>query len=168
MTDQTPQTTTSPETTDAPAAGPEDTTTTPPPALADGDTEATAEGQDHEDRDEPESGNKEAIRYRRRLRETEAERDALATTVSALQRRIVLMAVSRKIKPEAFDAAGHDPAAFVSDNGDLALDELDEAIRDTAKRFGLQLHVPDPGQGARGPRSVSSADEWMAAFGRRR
>ncbi|WFR72490.1 hypothetical protein P9209_00160 [Prescottella defluvii] len=61
------------------------------PQVTDGgaDSEPT-----HEPDFAPESGNHEAAKYRRRLRETEAERDLLATQVEALQRAEILRLAS--------------------------------------------------------------------------
>src|SRR5690606_20161516 len=62
---------------------------------------------------------REAAKYRRRLREVEAERDRLAGQVEALQRGVIerLCSEKFKLKPEALWAAGYTVADLVDEGG---------------------------------------------------
>lgn len=104
------------------------------------------------DEDTTDPAKREAIKYRRRLRETEAERDALAERVAGLTRTIVSDVVAGQISPEAFFLAGHEPADFMNDDGTVRRDELDAAVSEVSRRLELRSrdHPGDPGQGARG------------------
>ena len=155
--------------TDDSGTGPED------PAAEHGDAEAptTPEPTDQDQDDAEDLGKskaaREAKRYRLALRETEAERDALADTVADLRRQIVDDAVAQTVNPAGFALAGHDPAEFFTEEGTLDRAKLTAAAREAASRFGLRTpKVPDPGMGARDTPAPSSADAWQAAFSPRR
>ena len=69
----------------------------------------------------PRGGNHEAAKYRTRLREVEAERDALAANLSDLQRRSVAVALPPHVSPEHLWAT--------VDLSDLRADRRGDAIR---------------------------------------
>lgn len=94
---------------------------------------------------------KEAAKYRRQLRDTEAERDALGEKVTALQRLAVETEARKHLrKPEALWAAGADLAGLLDENGLPDPVKVEAASNDAVQRLGLNTTPkPDPGQGAR-------------------
>lgn len=129
-----------------------------------------------ESEDEPDESTKagrEAAKYRRRLRETEAERNALTERVDSLRRSVAeqIAATSGMSKPEALwigDVAVED---MLDADGNVDRDRVLAACDDVAARFGIrrrprpnpaQLETPeDP------PRSI--ADQMVGVVqGRRR
>jgi hypothetical protein len=111
---------------------------------------------------EPESPNAEAARYRRQLRDTEAERDALAERVAALQRREceATLADLLDVPADIWDIGSADPAAFYGEDGSLNLAELRAAagaLLDQRPRLGKAHPAPQWGQhsGAFGPSRIS-------------
>lgn len=114
---------------------------------------APADDEDQDgDEDTTDPAKREAIRYRRRLRETEAERDALAERVAGLTRTIVSDVVGRSISPDAFFLAGHSATDFMNDDGTVRSAELEAAVSEVARRLELRERrsTGDPGQGVRG------------------
>lgn len=94
---------------------------------------------------------REAAKYRRRLRDTEAERDALAATVDTLRRQIIEAALDRSpITAEAFWAGGTDVADLLDNTGAVDVDRVAEVAAEVAARFGVKRQAMDLGQGARG------------------
>lgn len=104
--------------------------------------EAEAEGKDE---------GKEAAKYRHRLREAEAQRDALGEKVTALQRLAVEVEAAKHVyKPEALWAAGVDLADVLGEDGLPDPARVEAASHDAVQRLGLNTRPkPDPGQGAR-------------------
>ena len=100
-------------------------------------TEAAAapEGQQPDSGDE---GNREAAKYRRRLRETEKERDALHATVEALQRAAVeSVAQGTLSKPAGLWAAGVELADVLDEHGQPDPEKITAAARSAADSLGL-------------------------------
>lgn len=101
-----------------------------------------------EDADDGKGGNKagqEAARYRKQLRETEAERDTLRGTVDKLQRGIIAqnMPHGSKLNADALWKSGHSPADLFTADGGIDADKLTQAVKDTHQQFGLRFG-PDP------------------------
>src|SRR5690606_16873784 len=120
-----------PELTDA--AAPEPTEAAPePPSTTLESTEAAPEPGDKAAR--------EAAKYRRRLREVEAERDRLAGQVEALQRgEIARLAYENyNVKGEALWAAGYTVADLVDEGGRPDEAKVREAANATAEKFGIR------------------------------
>lgn len=116
--------------------------------------------------DDPREG-REAARYRRRLRETEAERDTLAARVEALQRAAVEREASGALaRPEALWAAGVDLAGLLTDEGTVDAAKVAQAVEDARDRLGLAPAVrtprADPTQGGRG--GIEVAPRFEDAF----
>lgn len=114
-------------TTSEPAeATPEPADTTPEPAEAPepADTKAA----------------REAARYRRRLREVEAERDRLAAQVQAMQRAEIerLSLAEYRVRGEALWAAGYQVADLVDDEGRPDVAKVAAAAEEAAQRFGIR------------------------------
>ncbi|MGI9079742.1 MAG: hypothetical protein ACR2GF_02790 [Acidimicrobiales bacterium] len=136
-----------------PVATGDDPTTQPDPA----------EGKP-ETADEP-TGNAEAARYRRRLRDAEAERDTATAALDLARRQLVERAAS-----EVTSARLGDPSDLWRAGAELA-DLVDEAgAADSEKVAATTARViaehptwraysfPDLGQGARGPTSPGPVD----------
>lgn len=88
---------------------------------------------------EPESGNGEAAKYRRRLRAAEAERDTLTAQVQAMQRaeaeRVAAVHLS---KPAALWAGGAELGDVLADDGTVDPDRVEEAARAVVAELGVE------------------------------
>lgn len=139
---------------------PDDTPTEDPVA----DDQLDGAQDDHDGEDPQDGPGREAAKYRRRLRDTEAERDTLASQVQTLQRA------------EAERVA----ATLLADPADLWLtgDDLESVLTDarvdpdkvkaraeqiTGTRPGLAVPPIDLGQGARGGAGTSPVT-WTQAL----
>lgn len=126
MSDTTTETAETPTEDTAPADNTQQAPTAEP-------TEADGTHEDRQDRD--------AIKYRRRLRDTEAERDTLATQVEALQRAAIDAQADREnIKPAALWASGVELADLLTETGTVDTDKVEVAI--TAARDSLGIPAP--------------------------
>ncbi|HPY26005.1 MAG TPA: hypothetical protein PLK19_16980 [Mycobacterium sp.] len=126
--------------------------------------EATAEAEQPDDTTEQESPNSEAAKYRKRLREAEAERDTLAQRLEAVQRQQV-EALLGGVKPEALWAVT-ELAALLTEDGSIDADKVTAAIDAAREKFGITKpskgnHVP--GIGNR-PTIAPAVDKWKEAF----
>lgn len=115
--------------------------------------------EQQEPEDEPEDdgkGGREAAKYRRRLRETEAERDALTERVQSLQKSVVDSIVTeggmggRMRSAEPFWAGGVDLADLLDEEGEVDRDKVLAACDDVCGRFNITrrpkpLTVPNEG-----------------------
>ncbi|XAS63108.1 hypothetical protein ACOM2C_06650 [Pseudarthrobacter sp. So.54] len=128
-----------------PAATPEAPETTEPTAAAtEPQTEATGDLSTTEPTDdgEGEGGNKagrEAAKYRRQLRDTEAERDTLTGTVDSLRKQLINqnMPRSSSVNSDALWKAGFTPAEMFAEDGSINTEKLTEAAKATHELFGL-------------------------------
>lgn len=105
--------------------------------------------------------NHEAAKYRRQLRDTEAERDALARQVDGLHQQIVETALAARLaKPEGFWLSGAKPSEFFDQEGKLDLDALHARADEIAAQFGLQKPLAGyvPTQGTGDPTAFDRAD----------
>jgi hypothetical protein len=110
-----------------------------------------------------ETGNSEAAKYRRQLRETETARDALAAQLDASRRaQVDHLAEAARIKPAALWASG-----VTLD--DLMTDGIVDAVKVTAaaekatSALGLSRQPkPDPSIGVGAGKGMR--DAWPAAF----
>jgi len=116
---------------------PESTETTPEPAEATPGDKAA----------------REAAKYRRRLREVEAERDRLAEQVEALQRAEIerLSYAEHRVKGAAIWAGGYQVADLIGDDGRPDESKVAAAAKDVAERFGINplgggVYVPAEGR----------------------
>lgn len=113
-------------------------------------------------------GNREAARYRTRLREVEAERDGLRERLAAVQRaEVERLAGDRLAVPgDLFDIGGHDLAGLLDDAGDVDRVRVEQAVGgllDTRPGLARQTRQkwPDMGQGQRGSTRASG---WESSF----
>lgn len=113
--------------------------------------------------------NREAAKYRRRLRDTEAERDDLAAQVDALRRQIVDDAVSRTGVPSEAFWSTSELGDMLDDDGNVDLERVTAQAEDVRKRFSIaRLPAPNKAQGssASGPPPESETQRWQSAFKR--
>lgn len=102
-----------------------------------------AEPDDEGEPEDDSKGGREAARYRRRLRDTEAERDALTERVESLQRSVVEGIVTeggmggRMHTAEPFWAGGVDLADLLDEGGNVDRDAVLAAVDEIAARFGI-------------------------------
>lgn len=171
-------------TTDAPEHATDDTDTTTPTtddtaANAPGDVEAVEDnaepgasgdepdGAEAEGEGDPRirKANKEAARYRHQLRETEADRDALAARVAGLERAVLkhVNPVADVISVEGLVKLGMDPAAYVGADGTVDVDAMSTAARNLAAEYGLRsAQLPYAGAVGRESGRATEAN-WLKA-----
>lgn len=113
------------------------------------DTAEAPAGDGSDDQDDAEDqdddaggkGNKEAARYRRRLRDAEAERDALKATVESLQRAEVdRLATDAGLRPAALWANGAEVGELLADDGTVDAARVAAAIAAARETLG----IPNP------------------------
>lgn len=112
-----------------------------------------------------ETGNVEAAKYRRRLRDTEAERDAARQAADAAQRALVdhLAESLERVKPAALWASGVTLKDLVDDAGNVDTAKLKAACAAAAHSFGLsRIPKPDPSAGQNGSSTTNGG--FSAAF----
>lgn len=120
----------------------------------------------------PGGGNAEAAKYRRQLRDTETERDALSGTVEALRRQLVAGAMPpmSKLSADALWNTGRNAAEFFGEDGQLDANELAAAVQEAHQALGVHFG-PDPVPGAGGGHSGSSVTRqevsWADAIKRK-
>lgn len=115
--------------------------------------------------DEPDKGGREAAKYRRRLRDTEAERDALTERVEALQRSVVdgIAATEGRIHARALWAAGTELGDLLDDDGDIDPDKVLTACDRAAAELGITRRPrPNPAQREEAAEPRVSPRESMA------
>nr|NLI50738.1 hypothetical protein [Propionibacterium sp.] len=93
----------------------------------------------------PDKAGREAARYRRQLRDAEAERDALRAERDALRRAAVaavIKAERRQATPALLDAAGVDFASLLDDQGGVDPAKVLAAVEDAGKQLGVGTRLP--------------------------
>jgi hypothetical protein len=140
--------------------------TTIEPALEapQGDEQAAHEQEDQS----TDKGSREAAKYRRQLRDVEAERDLLQTSLDSMRRQHV-EAIIQEVgyTPEAV-LLSIKMSELLAEDGTIDADLVKTITRETATRLGLKMTgpsfpKPDPFQGGDG-RSPSLPDQWVTAF----
>lgn len=128
--------------------------------------ESTTEDAPTEDADD--KPGREAAKYRRQLRDTEAERDTLAASLDALQRRMVEQHAGKQIsRPEALWAAGIELSDLLDKDGVPDPEKIRAACADASDKLGLTRpvggnYVPGEGRVTRQPGYVNKG--FAAAF----
>lgn len=116
-----------------------------------------------EQQDDKTKAGREAAKYRTRLRDTEAERDALREQLTALRRQVVEDA-SGLAKPSALWLSDLDANTLFSDDGRVDTGAMTTALARVADDMGLQQAPrtprPDPSQGGGGSSSRAGATSW--------
>lgn len=124
-------------------AAPEPTDTTSEP------TESPPESADTTPGDK---AAREAAKYRRKLREVEAERDRLAEQVESLQRAEIerLSYAEHRVKGAALWAGGYKVSDLIGEDGRPDESKVAAAAADVAERFGIDqrggVYVPAEGK----------------------
>lgn len=87
----------------------------------------------------------EAAKYRRQLRDTEAEKDSLVGSVEALRKQLIAhnMPHGSKLNADALWIAGQNPADLFTKEGVIDQSKLLDAVKETHKQVGLRFG-PDP------------------------
>ena len=124
--------------------------------------EPTPEGNDTGEQ----NGNREAAKYRTRLREAEAERDALVSRLAALQRAEIERLASAGLShpSDIFTMSGNELADYITDTGTV---DAERVAADVAaillERPGLKPNAPavDYSQGSGNvPHAVKAEPSW--------
>lgn len=134
---------------DAPAADPAPEPSEAPAGDVSDDQNEDQDDDDAEDDEGAGAGDgpgREAAKYRRRLRDVEAERDALKATVESLQRAEVdRLAAGADLRPAALWASGPELADLLGDDGTVDQGKVAAAI--AAARETLGIAPPPPPRG---------------------
>jgi hypothetical protein len=131
------------------------------------DAAATADAATPETPEQPTNAGKEAARYRRQLRATEAERDQLRGRVGAFQRaEVERLAAGRLARPADLWDAGATPADFVdAESGEINPERvgahLDQLL--AARPHWAARKVPSFDGGAR-VSAVAGASDWSSVL----
>lgn len=141
--------------TDAESVDYDETTDGPPepvenPEATDVAQETTEDPQEAPEDAAEDSPGREAARWRRKLRETERERDTLAVTVTTMQRaEVERIAGAHVVNPAALWAAGIELDTLLDDDGRPDAARIREATTRAAEALGLARplsnHVPREG-----------------------
>ena len=129
-----------------------------------GEDRADDHADDHADDGAQDGPGREAAKYRRRLRDTEAERDTLAGRVETLQRaEAERLAADVLADPADLWLTGTDLETVLTD-GMIDADKVTaRAAEITGTRPGLAVPPIDLGQGARGGAGTSPVT-WTQAL----
>ena len=113
----------------------------------------------------PEQGNREA-RYRKQLREAEAERDSLRDAVTSFQRSEIERLTDLE-KPAAIWATGVTVDELLTDEGQIDSDKVRVAVQVARDELGVRPPArapqPNPAQGA-GGNGQGGSNPWVDAF----
>lgn len=133
---------------------PEQTAEQAPPELEQINEQTSPEAATDPDENTSNRANKEAAKYRRQLRDTEAERDTLRTQLDAARWQLLEpTGKDEQISGEVMRKLGHTIDEFVRDDGGLDHDAYRATARALADELGLALpmgtYVPTEGAGKR-------------------
>jgi hypothetical protein len=128
--------------------------------------------EEAEDSSDDKAMNAEAAKWRRRLRETQAELEKTAAQLDAVHRQQVeLMLADTGVKPAAVWTVT-DVAELLGDDGAIDTEKVTAAVETARERFGIPKratgnHVPGVGNQ---PSVLPKGDTWTQAFapGKRR
>lgn len=139
---------TTPETADITTDQETDTDT----SEADTTIEATDDDTSDDAGDKP---GREAAKYRKRLRETEAERDVLAAQLLELRQGVIDdIATKAGVDPKLLTANGYELSGFLDEDGKIIRAKVDDAVQTTIAAFRIspasRRPAPDPALGRSG------------------
>lgn len=146
----------------------DDTEGTQTPDSGSEDDSDVAEDQDGEDADGDGPG-REAAKYRRRLRDTEVERDRLAERVESLQRaEVERQAAADSLRPAALWSSGFELADLLTDDGTVSAAKVSAAIKASREKLGIPAppvgpRVPGEGRSVRRPPKPSGKEAMVNA-----
>ena len=117
--------------------------------------------------DPADKSGREAAKYRRQLREVEAERDQLRATVESLQRaEAQRLAATELAQPAALWAAGVQLGDLIDPDGQIDPAKVAQAVTTARQTLGLaaplQQPQPDPGQGITQPPAAGQDTGWKS------
>lgn len=144
-----------------PAPETEEPISTPDPEVV-ADDSGAADMAEAQDDDTTQPSGSEAAKYRRRLRDTEKERDELAARVEAIQRHQVETLLHReRMTPKALWATT-ELAELLTDDGLVDQVKLKTAVQAARKELGIDtgLYVPAEGKVPKPP----SGNSFTTAF----
>ncbi|KUI37594.1 hypothetical protein AU195_18270 [Mycobacterium sp. IS-1496] len=124
------------------------------------------EPPDDSESDESGNGNREAAKYRRRLRDTEAERDTLAARLEGMQRAEAERQAGELLtKGAALWAGGTTVSDLLNEHGELDSGKIQARAAEIREQFGIPqprsgLHVPREGYSPGSP-GRSGADSMV-------
>jgi hypothetical protein len=134
--------------------------------------EQTTPAEGVADSESSDNSGKEAQALRRRLREAEAQRDALAERVAGFQAADVTRLAGEKlaVADDLFKLGGVELADLMDESGNVSADKVSEAADAIlADRPALASKPAAPGslfeaQGARGSAASGGAPSWSSLF----
>ncbi|MGV0603372.1 hypothetical protein [Mycolicibacterium sp. XJ1904] len=130
-----------------------------------GGSEQAPDGDTTEAQHCQENGNREAAKWRTRLRETEAERDALAQRIATLQSREVERLASKDLSNPAdlFTLGGVTVKDLLNETGEIDTEKVSAVVTEVlGTRPGLSKHSAaiDPSQGRGGTPRPKHEPSW--------
>lgn len=115
-------------------------------------------GEAQEPAEDDNKAGREAAKYRRQLREVETERDGLREALDAVHKARVadFLKVAHTLTPAALWAAGITLDDVRGEDGQVALDLVQQAAAAAAKKLGVQGRIPSapPAAGVQGRMGV--------------
>lgn len=128
-----------------------------------------AENQQDSTGNDRQRASREAATYRRRLRDTEAERDAANGLAERRLNAMIAVAVQAAgIPAKAWEASAHDTADLLDEDGLPDPAKLADAIAATATDFSLnrppERMAPNPQQGSSNGGGTPAAKSWGDAL----
>ena len=126
------------------------------------------QGYVDQENDQVRKARREAAGLRKRLRETETERDQLRSQLDASHHDIVAMVAAGAGLPDPglLAAAGHDTNSFFTEDGRVDSEKVSDACRATMRQYRIgRPPAPNYQQGTGGGHpGESSSDRWAGAF----
>lgn len=137
------------------------------PTAEPADAQESPQTTEDQDEDMNGRGNREAAKYRRQLRDTEAERDALKTQLDAARWQMLEpTGKAEQVSSDIMRKLGHTVDEFVREDGTLDHDAYRESARTVADDLGIALpmgtYVPNEGRSNRNHRPNVNGREFFA------
>ncbi|MDO5030423.1 MAG: hypothetical protein Q4E11_07555 [Corynebacterium sp.] len=138
------------------------TTDVDPTPVVEGTTESNAQ------QDKVKHARNEAAKYRTKLRDTEAERDALAAKYELLAKTVIADTAQKnyRVTREALFDAGAEWQDLIDDEGKVNLEALDQAAQVAIQRYGKPQPKPEAPNQGRGTSGVDATPNWAEALRR--
>ncbi|WP_434619277.1 hypothetical protein [Arthrobacter sp. A5] len=147
-----------------------ETPVTPPVPTPQAPAEAAEHPEAPEAPEAPEGkAGRDAAKYRRQLRDTEAERDQLSASVETLRKQIVAgnMPHGSSAGAELLWTSGCNPADLFDEAGALDPDKLTTAVQDVHKRVGLHFGPSPVHASGTGHYTGTDGPTWSDALKRK-
>lgn len=128
-------------------------------------TEATTEATEASS---TEGAGREAAKYRRKLRDAEAERDQLRTTLDTVQRAEVVRHIGNRIaSPELLWIDGNKAGDFFNDKGGVDEAKVTKRLQEIRVKFGdgvMKSRGPYAPNEGRNPTNPARGNKFASAF----